>query len=142
MTFNEYIEKAKQYIREYLDNEFYYKDEVLDKEMVELDIRKIPMGYTTVTDDEIEIQAYVDLELMIFWREINRGNGWERLDLTVFSTRDQMLDFLDDFDFAEVYYCSGAHFGDIWAVYAVYEDSDGYVRERICSGVNWEGNKE
>lgn len=139
MTFNEYIEKAKSYIREYHGSEFCIKGEILDEEVEELDIRKVPMGYTTVTDDEIEIQGYVDLELMLFWREVNRDNGWERLDLTVFSTRDQMLNFLEGFDFLEVYYCSSAYLGDIWAA---YDDADGYVRERICGGVNWEGNKE
>lgn len=136
MTFNDYIEKAKSYIREYHSSEFCIKGEILDEEVEELDIRKVPMGYTTVTDDEIEIQGYVDLELMLFWREVNRDNGWERLDLTVFSTKDQMLEFLQDFTFDDVYILDGARLGDILIVGC---DFGSY---RFVTGEDWEGNKE
>lgn len=136
MTFNEYIEKAKSYIREYHGSEFCIKGEILDEEVEELDIRKVPMGYTTVTDDEIEIQGYVDLELMLFWREVNRRNDWERLDTTVFETNEQMLDFLHDFTFDDVYVLDGERLGDVSIV------SCDFGSYRFVTGEDWEGNKE
>lgn len=135
MTFNEYIEKASQYIREYLNDEFCYKDEVLDKKMDEWDIRKIPMGYTTVTDDEIEIQAYVDLVNMIFWRAVCPDGGWVHLDATLFETKERMLEFLEAFDFEDVYILDNAKIGDIWA-----EHEYGFTK--IREGKEWEGSKE
>lgn len=139
MDFNEYVQKAKQYVRKYYDDEFCLKDEILDAEIDSLNIREIPMGYTTVTDDEIEIQCYVDLKTMVFWREVNLNGEYERLDLTVFGTQDLMLDFLDDFNFTEVYCVSGCKLGDAWAV---YEDKYGYTKEWIYRGKEWEGDKE
>lgn len=135
MTFNEYIEKAKRRIREYIDDEFCCKDEVLDKIMDEWDIRKIPMGYTTVTDDEIEIQAYVDLVNMIFWRDVCPDGGWVHLDVTLFKTKERMLEFLEGFDFGDVYILDDTKIGEVWV-----EHEYGFTK--IREGKEWEGSKE
>lgn len=52
------LNEAKRLINEYLRTEFHINE---PEEEIFADLRKIAIGYTTVTDDEIPAQIYVNL---------------------------------------------------------------------------------